>query len=164
MRNVRFLPMFALSFLFMASGWTHALGEQPDLKRLRLQAEEAMAFGDPDGAALNIGKAAMMASILAKQENHRQKSTPYRALSLFFRSQENTYRAMAMFERAGNHVPPPSSVCSSLALGAHQAQRAHEHLRNTHQTSQPVQSVGTQITGWLHTIQEIQEDFHCRTP
>ena len=164
MRKILFFSVFICCFFFIVSGWAQVLGEQPDLERLRQQAEDAIAYGDPDGAALNIGKAAMMASILAKQETHHQGSMPYRALSLFFRSQENTYRAMAMFEKAGNHFPPPSSVCSSLQLGAHQAQRAHEHLGNRQYASQPTQSVGKLITVWLQTIQEIEEDFHCHTP
>ena len=164
MHKFLFPSVIILCFFFIIPGWAQVLGEHPDLERLRQQAEDAMAYGDPDGAALNIGKAAMMASILAKQEIHHQGWTPYRALSLFFRSQENTYRAIAMFEKAGNRFPPPSSVCNSLQLGAHQALRAHEHLGNKQYTSQPTQSVGKLITVWLQTIQEMQEDFHCQAP
>ncbi|MEK7337461.1 MAG: hypothetical protein AAB111_08265, partial [Nitrospirota bacterium] len=33
-----------------------------------------------------------------------------------FRSQEHTYRAMALFRRAGGQLPASSGVCGSLAL------------------------------------------------
>ena len=91
------------------------MGEQAELGRLRAKAEDAMSNDDPDGAAMMMGRAALLAAQLAKKQDGfgRQVWTGNEAL---FRSQEHTYRAVALFRRAGGQLPASSGVCTSLAL------------------------------------------------
>ena len=90
-------------------------GDHAELARLRSKAEDAMANDDPDGAAQLMGRAALLAAQMAKRQDgfSAQVSKGNEAL---FRSQEHTYRAMALFRRAGGQLPASSGVCGSLAL------------------------------------------------
>lgn len=97
------------------------MGENAEMTRLQAKAEEAMANDDPDGAAMMAGRAALLAGQLAKKQTGLSAQI-YRAHEALFRSQEHTYRAMALFRRAGGQVPASSGVCGSLAL-------AHTSLR-----------------------------------
>ena len=82
-----------------ASGWTQTIGDEAELERLRVKAEEAIASDDPEGAAMAMGRAAMMAKRLSVLHNpcFAHKSTaivpwPYSG------------------EPAGNSPPPPESA------------------------------------------------------
>ena len=81
------------------------MGEKAEMDRLEVKAEEAMANGDPNGATLAIGRAALMASVLAKQQNNPQIKLVYEGAEALFRAQENAYRALAIFEQAGGQLP-----------------------------------------------------------
>ena len=94
------------------------MGDVAEMDRLESRAEEAMANGDPEGATLTIGRAALMASFLAERETDHKAKLVYGGAESLFRAEENGYRAVALFERAGGRPPAPSSVCRILGLGA----------------------------------------------
>src|SRR5205085_722255 len=92
------------------------MGEEAELERLQHKAEEAMANEDADGAAMNIGKAALMAGQLASRQKDAGRMQWYRGAESLFRAQEHTYRAQALFVRAGAQLPASSGVCGSMHL------------------------------------------------
>src|SRR5512144_856880 len=82
--------------------WTQTIGDEAELERLRVKAEEAIASDDPEGAAMAMGRAAMMAKRLSVLHKNDGDSTRlYQGAESLFRSQEHSYRAMALFRRAG---------------------------------------------------------------
>ena len=105
--------------------WTQTMGDEAELERLRVKAEEAIASDDPEGAAMNMGRAALMAKRLGllSRDNHASVRL-YQGAESLFRSQEHGYRAMALFRRAGGQLPASSGVCGSLALAQGSVQRA----------------------------------------
>ena len=113
------------------SGFAQLIGQEAELDRLEQRAEDSMANGDPDGAAISIGKAALMASVLAQENADQNLKQLYQGAESLFRAQENTYRAPALFDRAGGQLPVSFSICQTLVLGAHQAQTSRELLART---------------------------------
>jgi len=105
--------------------WPQTMGDEAELERLRVKAEEAIASDDPEGAAMNMGRAAMMAKRLGllSRDNHASVRV-YQGAESLFRSQEHGYRAMALFRRAGGRLPASSGVCGSLAFAQGSVQRA----------------------------------------
>jgi hypothetical protein len=93
------------------------MGDDAELTRLRLKGEEAIANDDPDGAAMMMGRAALLAAQVAKKQTGLS-AVMTKANEALFRSQEHTYRAMALFRRAGGQLPASSGVCGSLALAS----------------------------------------------
>ncbi|RMH07391.1 MAG: hypothetical protein D6704_05220 [Nitrospirae bacterium] len=127
--------------------------------RLQQTAEDAMAMGDLQGAALNIGKAALMASFLAKRQAQSQSLRhKYRGLAKLFRAQEQVYRALALFQQSGEHIPASASVCQTLSLGAQHAQTSQKVFSQLRR-SDP--SLSTQAAEWMTTIEELRQDFQC---
>ena len=61
---------------------------------MRDKAEEAMSMGDPEGASLNAGKAALMAALLAKEESDPELQTYFKGLEVMLRAQENVYLSL----------------------------------------------------------------------
>jgi len=121
------IAIIVLSVTFQAwdRSWSQVLGETAEMDRLRAKAEEAIGNDDPDGAALSMGRAALLAQQLSK--SHRDDAaaaTIYLAAEPLFRSQEHGYRAMALFRRAGGQLPASSGVCGSLALAQASVQQA----------------------------------------
>jgi hypothetical protein len=108
--------------LFVIPCRAQVMGDDAELTRLRLKGEEAMANDDPDGAAMMMGRAALLAGQLAKKQNGFSTRLN-KGQEALFRSQEHTYRGMALFRRAGGQLPASSGVCGSLAL-------AHDSLRH----------------------------------
>ncbi len=83
-------------------GWTQTIGDEAELERLRVKAKDAMASDDPEGAAMAMGRAAMMAKRLSLvNRNDGTSARLYQGAESLFRSQEHGYRAMALFRRAG---------------------------------------------------------------
>lgn len=117
MRNTRavgaLLWLLVLGLPFSTEA--QVVGEEAELTRLRAKAEEAIANDDPDGAAMAMGRAALMAGQLAKRRTGEDAQL-LKATEALFRSQEHVYRAMALFRRAGGQLPASSGVCGSLAL------------------------------------------------
>ena len=135
---------------------------EKELSRLQAQAEDAMAQGDPQGAANRIGRAALLASQLSKQEVPQTDQPPYRLMVDLFRTQEQVYRAMALFQQSGERTPVSSGICSLLSLGKQHAIRALENNSLTTENSAIHESLQQQIMEWLEIVQEFQQDWDCR--
>ncbi|HEY6084120.1 MAG TPA: hypothetical protein VIU63_01925 [Nitrospira sp.] len=104
---------------------SQVVGDSAEMERLRVKAEEAIANDDPDGAALNMGRAALLAKQLGlKNRDDSGLAGLYRGAEPLFRSQEHGYRAMALFRRAGGQLPASSGVCGSLSLALASVQQA----------------------------------------
>jgi len=93
------------------------IGEQAEMDRLEQQADDLAAQADPEGAALAIGKAAMMADLLARETQNSAAREIFQAASLLYRAQELGFRALALFERTGGTPPAPAGVCQYLFQG-----------------------------------------------
>lgn len=137
-------------------GHAQLTGDQGELTRLRAQAETSMAQGDPDGAAISIGKAALLASQLGKSRLSQPHHPPYRRMADLFRTQEQVYRAIALFQRSGEPIPASSGVCRLLTLG-----RRHAALAVENGHAPPDETLHDQIMEWLEIIQELQREWEC---
>lgn len=97
------------------TGLAQIVGDEAELGRLQAKAEDAIGNDDADGAAMMMGRAALLAAQLSKQRTGWNAEL-HKNQEALFRSQEHTYRAMALFRRAGGQLPASSGVCGSLAL------------------------------------------------
>lgn len=153
------LPLFA-----------QVVGEEAEMQRLQNRAEEAMANGDADGAALHSGKAALMAGQLAK----RNQGDPafnrfYRGAEALFRSQEHGYRALALYQRAGGQPPASSGACGTMQLAGQSINQAMDLLELDRSGSSGLdqrhaaesRNLLAQAQGWVKTIEGMEEDFQC---
>ena len=142
------------------------MGERAEMDRLEVKADEAMVNGDLNGATLAIGKAALMASVLAKRENNSETKLVYVAAEEVYRAQENTYRALAMFEQAGGQTPAPSGVCRLLSLAENHGRSATKKLAQTTPGSASesldlYQHLRGKTHEWGQIIEDLQADFSC---
>ena len=142
------------------------LGEKAELVRLEEKAEDAIAQGDPNGAALNIGKAALMASLLAEKETDLQTRQIYNGAEALFRAQENGYRALALFEQAGGELPPPSGVCQLVGLAQQNGNIATKRFGEITLPAETMAGnlharLNTKTTEWLQILEELRTDFSC---
>ncbi len=130
-----------------------------ELSRLQAKAEDAMAQGDPQGAANSIGRAALLASQLDKQSD--ATLPPYRIMVDLFRAQEQVYRAIALFQQSGERTPASSGICSLLSQGRQHAFRALE--QNSAATANPAvyERLQRETMEWMEIIQELQQDWAC---
>ena len=144
------------------SATAQATNAQRELSRLQAQAEDAMAQGDPQGAAISIGRAALLASQLGKQEVPQTDQPPYRLMVDLFRTQEQVYRAMALFQQSGERTPVSSGICSLLSLGRQHAARALKNHSVTAADQAVHEPLHRQTMEWLDIVQELQEDWDCR--
>jgi hypothetical protein len=138
------------------------VGDEAELGRLQTKAEDAIGNDDPDGAAMMMGRAALLAMQLAKQQTGWTAGF-HRGQEALFRSQEHTYRAMALFRRAGGQLPASSGVCGSLAL-------AHTSLGHATdlEAPPPVPRLTDQATRlhatadtWRQAIDSLITEYHC---
>jgi len=160
-----FLFLYFLSF-FNPLSLAQLVGEQAELERLEAQATNAMAIGDLHGAALSIGKAAMMAAILGKENDDRVFKSVYAGVEALFRTQENAYRALALFDQAGGQSPAPSGACQLLDLANHYhatAQKVFSDMKSSGQSEAAslAQRYTPQTHEWREIIQELRIDFAC---
>ena len=121
-----------------------------------------MAQGDPQGAAISIGRAALLASQLGKQQDPRTDHPPYRLMVDLFRTQEQVYRAIALFQQSGERTPVSSGICSLLSLGKLHASRALVDKSTTTAGSALHESLHRQTTEWLEIVRELQQEWACR--
>ena len=155
---------FALTLLLLVvaippdPGWTTD-GER-ELSRLQANADDAMAQSDPQGAANSIGRAALLASQLAKQSDATQPT--YRIMVDLFRTQEQVYRAMALFQQSGERTPVSSGICSLLSLGRQHADRALENNTPAPEERALDEPLRRQTMEWLEIVQELQQEWACR--
>ena len=132
--------------------WTQTIGDEAELERLRVKAEEAIASDDPEGAAMAMGRAAMMAKRLSLvHQNDGSAARLYQGAESLFRSQEHGYRAMALFRRAGGQLPASSGVCGSLSLAQGSVQHA---LSDLSVEEPPPAALGDRVTRWRETADD----------
>ena len=165
----RFLLLSTTVFGLLSSPvWAQVISDEAEMWRLHARAEEAIANGDADGAALHSGKAALMAGQLAKQQPDSGAATIYRGAEALFRAQEHAYRAQALFQRAGGQVPASSGVCGTLQMAELKATEATKHLN---EKMEPASEPGYrgerdrlrgQVADWRQTIEGLGKDFQCR--
>jgi hypothetical protein len=142
------------------------VGEDAEMARLRLKAEDAIANDDPDGAAMMMGRAALLAAQLAKKQTGF-KAMVHKGSEALFRSQEHTYRAMALFRRAGGQLPASSGVCGSLALAHSSLHHALEPLADPSATSpsppllQEATALRESADNWATVVESMVVEYQC---
>jgi hypothetical protein len=139
------------------------------MTRLYDKAEEAIANGDPEGAAMSSGRAALMASELAKRVESEPVRQLFRGSEALFRGHEQAYRALALFNRAGGQPPASTGVCRSIDAARREVQRAVELLA-IDVTSLPTLDRVRQAqrwhdvaAGWVKMVSGLAADFQCET-
>jgi predicted Zn-dependent protease len=147
-------------------GATQMTGELGEMDRLEQRAEDAIANGDPEGAALSVGKAALMAKILAQKEEHQQTRSLFQAAETLFRGQEQGFRAFALFERAGGQPPASKGVCQYLAQADEKVKEAQEELRALPDfTIESLRNRRSRHIGktqeWERLLQGLEQDLSC---
>jgi hypothetical protein len=152
------------------STWVAAqvMGDEAELERLRTKAEDAMANEDADGAAMAMGRAALMALHLAKRHTDEPRGRIFTAAEHLFRSQEHGYRALALFRRAGEQLPASSGVCGSLRLAHTEAEHSLQALTGMLSTGQNDPQIVGQAKDyreatetWMIVLRSMQADFQC---
>nr|MBI3614466.1 hypothetical protein [Nitrospirota bacterium] len=150
--------------------FAQVVGDEAEMQRLQNRAEEAIANGDADGAALHSGKAALMAGQLAKRNQADSAfGRFYRGAEALFRSQEHGYRALALYQRAGGQPPASSGVCSTMQLAGQSINQAMDLLELERSGSSALdqrhaaesKNLLSQAQGWVKTIEEMEDDFQC---
>jgi len=143
------------------------IGNEAEMDRLWRKAEEAMANDDPESAAMNMGRAALMAKLLAKT-HHEDVSVVrlFQGAETLFRSQEHGYRAIALFRRAGGQLPSSSGVCGSLSLAHSSVQQTVSSLGREDNAPGPLAAKALQLreaaTDWVTVIDSMIADYQCR--
>ena len=151
----------AAAGMFVAVGLAQVMGEEAELERLQQKAEEAITNDDADGAAMNMGKAALMAGQLASRQKDAGRMQWYRGAESLFRAQEHTYRAQALFVRAGGQLPASSGVCGSMTLAKQSLGKAVTLLVDADPGDGRLQNLHTIATEWVKTIDGMAADFQC---
>lgn len=155
-----------LTIFYAGNGLTQVAGELGEMDRLEQQAENAIANGDPEGAALSIGKAALMAKILAQNEEHQQIRLLYQAEEILFRGQEQGYRAFALFERAGGQPPASKGVCQYLSHAAEKVKQSQDDLKALADfTNESLRARQQRHRGktqeWERLLHGLEQDLSC---
>jgi hypothetical protein len=146
--------------------FAQVLGKVGEMDRLEQQADDLAAQADPDGAALAIGKAAMMADFLKTESQKPATGRIFHAASLLYRAQELGFRALALFEQTGGTPPAPVGVCQYLFQG-------HQKLDDSKNLLEPTSSVSPEEIKirrdnllqkneeWKNLLLGLHNDFAC---
>ena len=161
--------VLAMALLVCAAGSAQAqvMGEVAELDRLRAKAEDAMGNDDAEGAAMNMGRAALMAAQLAKRQTEAGPRQTFKATEHLYRSQEHGYRAVALFRRAGGELPASAGVCGSLQLARLELHHAQEALgrpddTDANNTAASRRKAAQQSTeDWAIVLDSMQGEFRC---
>lgn len=158
--------LFFLALMFSTLGVSppsnaQETGDHAELLRLRDSAEEAMSMGDPHGAATNTGKAALMAALLAKQEIRPEFQENFKSLEALLRAQESIYRAIALFQQGGEHIPASHGVCQTMSLASTHGGRAEQLLPHPQSEHPPFQNLSVEMQEWKEMIEELHTEFGC---
>jgi hypothetical protein len=147
---------------------SQVIGDEAELERLRAKAEDAMANEDADGAAMAMGRAALMALHLAKQQPEGPRGRMFQGAEHLFRSQEHGYRALALFRRAGEQLPASSGVCGSLRLAHTEAEHSLQTLTAILSADDKDPQVVKQVNDfrqatetWITVLGSMHTDFQC---
>jgi len=148
------------------SGFTQVIGDLGEMDRLEQRADDAIANGDPEGAALTIGKAALMAAFIAQKEESQNGRSLYHAAETLFRAQEEGYRALALFERAGGQPPASKGVCQFLSHAAEMVKESRDELKSlvdfpNETLRERRQRHIAKTEEWGDLLQGVQQDFSC---
>ena len=146
--------------------FAQVIGEHAEMERLRVKTDEAISNGDADSAAMNSGKAALMAQHLARREGDNATGDWYRGAEALFRSQEHAYRAMALFQRAGGEPPASTGVCQSIRLAQQEGERAAQWFGKTGRSqiergNAPDPPLSVVATDWQRTVEALWGEFQC---
>jgi hypothetical protein len=139
------------------------VGDEAELGRLQSKAEDAIGNDDADGAAMMMGRAALLAAQLAKREAG-WNSALRKGQEALFRSQEHTYRAMALFRRAGGQLPASSGVCGSLALARTSLSHVTESDLPSPQDARlldEVKRLRASADNWHQVIDSMIAEYQC---
>ena len=158
------LPFFI--YLIYPPTFAQQTGNQAEMDRLEQQADDLVAQGDPEGAALAIGKAAMMADLLAEQAAQLDEKTLFQSASHLYRAQELAFRALSLFERAGGQPPAPAGVCHYLIQGNHRLQKSSALLdeqfdAQDKQLPTRQANVHNKNGDWQILLEELYKDLEC---
>jgi len=158
----------ALSVVMLAAGMGQAqvVGDEAELDRLRAKAEDAMGNDDAEGAAMNMGRAALMAAQLGKRHTDPALRQLFKATEHLYRSQEHGYRGLALFRRAGGELPASAGVCGSLQLAQLELQHVQETLGGSepaekHAASARLPAVRQTADDWTIVLGSMQSEFRC---
>lgn len=157
----------ALIVCIAGNGQAQVMGEEAELDRLRAKAEDAMGNDDAETAAMSMGRAALMASQLAKRQTESATRQTFNATEHLYRSQEHGYRAVALFRRAGGELPASAGVCGSLQLAQLELRHAQEALSGPNDTegkntASPRRKAAQQsMEDWSIVLDSIQGEFRC---
>ena len=157
-----------LSFFMLVAaagiGQAQVVGEEAELDRLRAKAEDAMGNDDAEGAAMNMGRAAMAANSGNVRLNRRcgKYSNP-----------QNTcidHRSMATggWLSSGGPVEnfPPLPACGSLQLAQLELQHAQETLASSElQTTwcglPKLPAIRQTADDWAIVLSSMMGEFRC---
>jgi hypothetical protein len=141
------------------------LGDEAEMDRLAARADESMVEGDAEGAAMNSGKAALMAAQLAARRSDDGGRGVYRAGESLFRAQEHAYRAVALHQRAGGQVPASAGVCGLLRQAKGTLKEAERRLTDDRTADTAVASRAGRfregVLAWTQTVDGLSEDYRC---
>ncbi len=166
----KILPIVFLTFifssLFLTTSSAQRTGAQAEMDRLEQQSNDLAAQNDSEGAALAIGKAAMMADLLTKDSHKSSAEKIFQGASHHFRGQEFGLRALALFERAGGQPPASAGVCHYLVQGKHKLQQAKRLLEDTPGTHDGELQIRKndlleKNTEWAGLLLDLHQDFSC---
>ncbi|HKW86402.1 MAG TPA: hypothetical protein VJM82_04970 [Nitrospiraceae bacterium] len=157
----------AITWMGSAGVLAQAVGDEAELERLQSRAEEAIANGDTEGAAMSSGKAALMAAQLAKRQPNPAASVLFQGTEALFRGQEQAYRALALFQRAGGQPPASSGVCRTIQLAKQHLDHSVRLLSGQAPATtdlnlaQRVARLQAATTDWVKTVEGMIADFQC---
>ncbi len=159
------LPSF-LGFFIPTCSSAQRIGNPAEMDRLEQQAEDLAAQSDPEGAALAIGKAAMMADLIAEHEMQLNKKTLFQSASHLYRAQELAFQALSLFERAGGQPPAPAGVCHYLIQGNHRLQKSSALLEAQFDVQEKSlltrqADIHDKNSEWKVLLQELYQDLDC---
>ncbi|MCC2641782.1 MAG: exported protein of unknown function [Nitrospira sp.] len=123
---------------------------------------------DAEGAAMNMGRAALMAARLAQRQTESASRGIYKAAEHLYRSQEHGYRAVALFRRAGGGLPASAGVCGSLQLAHLELRHAQEIFTQPDQAASQEAAHSVRLAAvrdgtedWVIVLDSMQAEFHC---
>lgn len=157
----------ALTWMASTVVLAQILGDEAEMDRLQSRAEEAIANGDAEGAAMSSGKAALMAAQLAKRQPNSVASILFQGSEALFRGQEQAYRALALFQRAGGQPPASSGVCGTIQLARqhlnHSVKLLSERAPATTDPNLAQRATRLQAAtaDWVKTVEGMITDFQC---